>query len=471
MKKITLKNSWLVKPADQTFKGRLPLSIWDQIGCMIHVPTIYIYRPNEEYWLKPEDTIIKTIEGSLSKALVHFYPLAGRLRSLGRGRLEVDCNGAGVQLIEAETDSSLADLGDFLSSPKFHNLFPSIDYKTCCIEELPLLYVQLTKFKCGGICLSLTVSHAVVDGLAAAHFTSEWARIARGESLQVVPFFDRNVFRTGDESDDPFQFQGLVSSSPCFLHNLYNFPPILIGQSSNEAERRKATCTAVLKLTKHQIETLKKKANAGRGVSMGIPYTRYEVITAHMWRCACKARNLMPEQPTALGIALDLRQRIQPPLPQGYFGNAIIDVVASSYSGKLISRPLSYAASKIREAISQVTNEYVKSSIEFLENQEDLSRFQDLYAFKNDEGPFYGNPNLAVVSWLTLPLYHLDFGWGKEVYMSPGTHDCDGDCLIIPGHEGDDETLAVGLCLQEMHMEDFKKFFYEEIKPLLKHKY
>ncbi|KAI5659292.1 hypothetical protein M9H77_28085 [Catharanthus roseus] len=106
--------------------------------------------------------------------------------------------------------------------------------------------------------------------------------------------------------------------------------------------------TADLKLTKHQIETLKNKTNAGRVASMGIPYLRYE--------------------PTALRIALDLRERIQLPLPQGYFSNAIIDVMASSYSGELISRPLSYTASKIREPISQVTNKYVKSSIEFFEN-------------------------------------------------------------------------------------------------------
>ncbi|KAI5659302.1 hypothetical protein M9H77_28095 [Catharanthus roseus] len=438
--KITLKSSSIVKPAKPTLEGSFPLSIWDQIGCIMHVPTIYFY--------KPENSIIKSLETSLSQALVHFYPLAGRLRSIGGGRLEVNCNSAGAELIEVESDANLADLGDFSPSPKFRFLFPDIDYKNTPFEEHPLLYVQLTKFKCGGISLSLTISHAVVDGQSALHFTSEWARIARGESLQVVPFFDRKVFSAGPYSETgPFQ------------HDQYCLPQLL----NEESAKKKATSTAILKLTKEQVQTLKNKANADKTAGTGgIPYTRYEVITAHAWRSVCKARKLIKEQKTSLGISVDLRERMQPKLPKGYFGNAIIDVIASSYSGELLSESLGYAARKIREAKGKVTNEYVHSAIDFLENKKDISEFQDLYALKNDKGSFYGNPNLGVISWLRLPLYDLDFGWGKEVYMSPGTHESDGDCLIIPGHEGDG-SLALALCLQDSHIQDFNKFFYEDI--------
>lgn len=453
--KITLKRSCTVKPAEPTFQGCLPLSLWDQIGYVTHTPGLYFYRPGQQ-WLKSPDSIFRCLESSLSKVLVHFYPLAGRLRSLGGGRLEVDCNAAGVELVEVESDATLADLGDLSPSPEFRHLFPCIDYKNTPLVELPLLYVQLTKFQCGGICLSITVSHAVVDGLSTMHFVSEWTRIARGETLGTKPIFDRKVFQNGrdySQSQTPQQFQ----------HDQYfQLTPVLIGESSNESERKKKTSTAVLKLTKHQVETLKKKANASMKISSY--YTRYEVIAAHTWRSACKARNLVKEQPTSLGLCVDIRDRLQPSLPKGYFGNAIVDVVASGYSGELLSQPLSYAASKIRAAVSQVTNEYIHSATEYMENQKDISRFQDLYQVKkHSEGSFYGNPNLVVISWLTLPLYNRDFGWGKEVSTILATHEGDGDCVILPGKEKDG-SLALAFCLQDSHFDAFREFFYADVK-------
>ncbi|KAA8535849.1 hypothetical protein F0562_030831 [Nyssa sinensis] len=394
---VSLKDSYMVKPALPTWNGSLSLSEWDQIG---------------------------------------------------GGRLELECNAMGVQLIEAESEAKLDDFGDFTPSPEFQYLSPFIDYKTP-IHELPLLLVQLTKFSCGGISLSLTVSHAVVDGQSALHFISEWANVARGLPLGTEPFLDRKALRAGDPP----------GAAPRFDHTQFDHPPLLIGQSSNEHVGKKDNAVTMLKLTKKQVEKIKNRANEGRiNGDNGCAYTRYETITGHIWRCACKAFGHRSEQPTALVVCVDLRNRMQPPLPQRYFGNAVLDVIATSRSGELVSRPLGYASSRIREAIERITDEYLNSAIDFLKNQPDLSGFQDLHG----QGPLFGNPNLGVSSWLTLPIYGLDFGWGKEIYMDPGTHDLDGDSLILPGQDGDG-SCVVALCLQGAHMEAFKKFFYEDI--------
>ncbi|XP_059636133.1 spermidine hydroxycinnamoyl transferase [Cornus florida] len=448
---VSLKGSYMVKPAEPTWNGTLLLSEWDQIGTITHVPTIYFYKSPPQEWLTPPDTIIKTLIDSLSRALVHFYPIAGRLRWIGGGRLELDCNAMGVQLMEAESEAKLSDFGDFTPSPEFQYLIPDVDYKVP-ISELSLLLVQLTKFSCGGISLSLTISHAVVDGQTAIHFISEWAKLARGEPLGVPPCLDNKAFRAGEPP----------RATPRFDHSQFDHPPFLVGQTSNVEERKKKTTIAMLKMTKDQVDKVKKKANEGQIIGSGHAYTRYEAITGHIWRSACKARQHRFDQPTALGVCVDSRTRMQPPLPPKYFGNAILDVIATGHSGEIVSRPLGYASSRIREAIETVTDEYVNSAIDFLKNQPDLTKFQDLHALGSDKGPFYGNPNLGVSSWLTLPMFGLDFGWGKEFYMTPGTHDFDGDCLILPGH-GEEGSLVVAVCLQEVHMEAFKKFFYEDI--------
>ncbi|KAK4369195.1 hypothetical protein RND71_012987 [Anisodus tanguticus] len=191
--KVSLKNHWVVKPSEPTWNGTVSLSETDQTYSVVHVPTTYYYR-----LICQDNSVTSIIKSSLSKALVHFYPLARRLRWIDGSRLEIDCDASGVVLTEAETDIKLDDLGRFsLSDPDHISLFPQIDY-TVPISQLPLLFVQLTKFQCGAIAPSVAMSHAVADGQSALHFYSEWARLARGEPLMFAPFHDRKVLRAGE---------------------------------------------------------------------------------------------------------------------------------------------------------------------------------------------------------------------------------------------------------------------------------
>ncbi|KAJ7955518.1 spermidine hydroxycinnamoyl transferase [Quillaja saponaria] len=359
----------------------------------------------------------------------------------------------GAQFIEAESESNLNDFGDFSPSPLYNDLIPNVDY-SLPMHEIPLFLVQLTRFKCGGICLSLTMSHAVVDGTSGLHFFTEWARIARGEPLETMPIFDREVLRAGEPLGGP----------PCFDHSEFNDLPLLLGQLDSVEERKKKTTVAMLNLTKTQVDGIKKLANDGCNWNdkNGRVYTRYETLAGYIWRNACKAREHKHEQLTALSVCVDFRSRMKPPLAKGYFGNATMDVMAISLAGDLVTKPLGYASSRIREAIEKVKDEYVRSAFDCLKKQEDLRYYQNFHEIGNNEGPFYGNPNLGVVSWLTLPLHGLDFGWGKEVYMGPGTHDFDGDSLLLSS-PNDDGSVVVAICLQEIHMKAFKKHFYEDI--------
>ncbi|QCD80352.1 spermidine hydroxycinnamoyl transferase-like [Vigna unguiculata] len=452
---VTVKESCTVRPMEPTWCGRVALSEFDQTGKVTHVPLIYFYRLPQNAIFQ-YNTIASTLKDSLSRVLVPFYPLAGRLHWTNNGRLELDCNATGIRFIEAESSSTLQHLTDFSSSNEHHYLVPAVDYYSLPIHELPLVVVQLTKFKCGGICIGITLSHAVVDGPSALHFVSEWARLSRGEPLHTVPFLDRKILRAGEPP--------LVPLTKCHLHKEFNDPPFLLGRTDNREEREKETAMAFVKISKTEIETLKKRANESsprprndRG------YSRYESVTGHIWRCASKAREHKENQPTVLTIIVDSRGRLKPPLPNGYFGNANLDSVACSLAGDLVSEPLGYTASRIREAIERVSDEYVRSGIEFLKNQKNLRRFhQDLHEEGREKEPFFGNPNLSVVSWLRLPIYGIDFGWGKEVRMSPATHDFDGDFVLLPD-PNEDGSVLVCIGLQVVHIDAFKKHFYQDL--------
>ncbi|XP_039155577.1 spermidine hydroxycinnamoyl transferase-like [Eucalyptus grandis] len=112
--------------------------------------------------------------------------------------------------------------------------------------------------------------------------------------------------------------------------------------------------------------------------------------------------------------------------------------------------------------VSNRVHDHVKSAIEDIRRQPDLTSFQDLHAQGSTQGAFYGNPNLRVSCWLTLPLNGLDFGWGREIHMGLGNHDLDADFVVLPGLE-EASGLVVAVCLQTAHIEDFKKFFCEDI--------
>ncbi|KAL3533026.1 hypothetical protein ACH5RR_006547 [Cinchona calisaya] len=115
---------------------------------------------------------IHILKDSLTKALVTFLPLAGRLHWTNGGRVELHCNSMGALLLEAEPELKIDDFGDFCPT-QILNLIPSADYTTTRLQEVPLLLVQLTKLSCGGISLGLAISHIVADGQSALRFVSE----------------------------------------------------------------------------------------------------------------------------------------------------------------------------------------------------------------------------------------------------------------------------------------------------------
>ncbi|KAL3535150.1 hypothetical protein ACH5RR_003611 [Cinchona calisaya] len=449
---VIFKASHIVKPAKALPENIVSLSEFDQFMPLTLTPTIYFYRPTNQELLKDAIHILKD---SLSKALVKFYPLAGRLHWTTGGRVELHCNSKGVLLIEAESELKIDDFGDFCPSPEIVSLIPSADYTITPIEELPLLLVQLTKLNCGNIIsLGLAISHIVADGQSALRFLSEWTKIARGSTELDDDddlFLDRTILQPNEHQDD--------LALPTLNYSDFYPLPLVIGQTNNLEERKKATTAKMLQLSKDQVEKLKKKANQHQDQH---EFSRFEAISAHIWKCMSTARRLKPEQETVLYMHLNFRNRLKTPLPKGYFGNTVLVVPITAMVGDLLTNPLGYTSSKIRAAIENVTDEYVRSSIACMKKIPDVSSSRYFHTVGCTQGSFYGNPNLTITSWIGLPLYGANFGWGDEIYMGPGSVAYDGKVFIIPSHNGDG-SLAVPIRLQVEHMDAFEKYFYGEI--------
>ncbi|KAL6204256.1 hypothetical protein ACLB2K_021524 [Fragaria x ananassa] len=107
----------LVTPARPTPREIKMLSdIDDQEGLMFQIPVIIACKNNPSMSNR-KDPVPVIIREAISRALVYYYPLAGRLREGPNRKLMVDCNGEGVLFVEAKADVTLEQLGDAIRPP------------------------------------------------------------------------------------------------------------------------------------------------------------------------------------------------------------------------------------------------------------------------------------------------------------------------------------------------------------------
>ena len=279
------------------------------------------------------------------------------------------------------------------------------------------------------------MQHHLADGFSGLHFINTWSDMSRGLDLKLSPFIDRSPLR----ARDPPQ--------PIFRHVEYQPAPPMKTPVQPDPE---GTTVSTFKLSREQLNLLKAKSKENGNTTN---YSSYEMLSAHVWRCTCKARNLPEDQDTKLYIPTDGRARLRPPLPNGYFGNVIFTATPVAVAGELMSKPTWFAAGKIHEALIQMDNDYLRSALDYLEVQPDLSALvRGAHTFRN--------PNLGITSWVRLPIHDADFGWGRPIFMGPGGIAYEGLSFVIPS-ASDDGSLSVAISLQTQHMKAFEKLFFD----------
>ncbi|XP_047947441.1 shikimate O-hydroxycinnamoyltransferase-like [Salvia hispanica] len=426
---MKVKESAVVKPAPAKPRSTIWISNLDAIlPENYHTRTHIFYRPTAV----PDFFDAAVLKAALARTLSEFYPVAGRLNKDAKGRIEIDCNGEGAAFVEAEVDADLNDLEDFAPHPDFC-LTPEVDYSQG-ISSFPLLLVQVTRFKCGGVCLGVAMDHQVKDGISALHILKTWCDIARGLDIGVLPYLDRRVLAAR------------TPPQPKFNHVEFHPPPALKTHSNVSGTR-----FSMFPLTRDQLNILKASCQEDHGKTP--PYTSFVALTGHVWRCICKARRLPKDQETKLTIIVDGRSRLRLPLPPGYFGNAVFKASHIALSGEVESKPLNFTIGKIREAVSRMDDEYLRSAIDYLEVEGGLH--------PNARGTgLYKSPNLGITSWARLLFYEVDFGWGRPFYVGLGALPAEGHLIVMPTPVNDG-SLALAIVLPEEHMKVFENIFYD----------
>ncbi|KAJ4745018.1 HXXXD-type acyl-transferase family protein [Rhynchospora pubera] len=422
---LEILQSSLVIPSDDTPRERLSLSNLDRVAVRKHNCTIYLFKNNEG---DKDFFSVEVLKSALAKALVMFYPLAGRHIIGHDGRDQINCNAQGVLFVVARLECTADSIQFEPMSPENRDLFfPKQPQSSSLLEML-----QVTYLKCGSVVLGTSTNHILVDGRGAAHFFQTWSRIARGDLTSIVPpSFDRTPLRARCPPQINFDF-------PAYMTDL-----------TEKEDKTKSCGLNLFKLSKEQIRHLKIRCNKGSNTSN---VSTFVAVSALVWKCYCKAQGLAPSTMSRLYFTADIRNRIHPPIP-AYFGNGVIHLSASSEVSKITSSRIGEVAGSVKAVIDGLTDDYIRSFIDYMEvmHERKVSVITDI-----------SESDLRIRTILGMPIYDLDFGWGSPQLVS-WERCTETRVVYLMNEPGEDAGIKVVVSLDSSTMKQFQKVFYEEL--------
>ncbi|MCD9640863.1 hypothetical protein HAX54_026573 [Datura stramonium] len=436
---VTRHKPELVVPATKTPHERKYLSDLDDQGSLrLQIPILFFYKYNiinpslveviNNYNRDPA----KVIKEGLSKTLVFYYPLAGRIVELGDNKkLVVDCNGEGILFAEADAHVELDKLGDNIKPPcpyldqLLYNV-PGSDGILGC----PLLLVQVTRFSCGGFAVGFKFNHTMMDAYGMKLFFNALTELIQGASTPIIlPVWQRDLFS--------------ARSSPCITCTHHEFDINEHVSNINAWDDSKLIQHSFFFGNK-EIEAIRDQvAPSYRAIS-----TKFELLVAFLWKCRTIALDLEPEETVRLTYLVNVRGKaLKFDVPLGYYGNGMVSPAAVSKAGLLCSSPLTYAVELVKSVKDHMNEEYIRSVADLMviKGRPELSKSWNFIVSDNRSAGFD----------------EVDFGWGNPIFGGvPIAISFISFCVPIKNNMGE-KGILVAINLPQLAMEKFQEVVYK----------
>ncbi|TYJ22227.1 hypothetical protein E1A91_A08G112000v1 [Gossypium mustelinum] len=335
---------------------------------------------------------VEKLKDGLRVVLEEFYQIAGKLGKDEDGvfRVEYDDDMDGVEVVEATAmEIGIEELATEDGTASFKDLIPYTGVLNLEGLHRPLLSVQVTKLK-DGVAMGCAFNHAILDGTSTWHFMSSWAQICSGSnSVSVSPFLERTKVRNTrvklDLSLPPNPVNGDANQGPQLREKLFRF---------SEAA----------------IDKIKSKVNSTP------PSDSY------------------------------CRKRVDPPMPESYFGNLIHAIFTVTAAGLLLASPPQFGASLVQKAIEAHNAKAIE------ERNKEWEAAPKIFEYKDA-----GVNCVAVGSSPRFKVYDVDFGWGKPEGVRSGSNNrFDGMVYLYQGKSGG-RSIDVEIALEAGALEKLQK--------------
>ncbi|XP_028107299.1 uncharacterized acetyltransferase At3g50280-like [Camellia sinensis] len=413
---------------EETKQPIIHLAPWDLTMLSIH------YIQKGLLFVKPssmndqENTVqalLERLKESLSRTLVPFYPLAGRLATSKQENpphyyVYIDNhNSPGAKFIHATVNLTVSDILSPVDVPQVVQSF--FDHDRAINHDghtMSLLSIQVTELV-DGIFIGCSINHVVVDGTSYWHFFNTLSDIfmTNNSSISRPPILNR---------------YSPVLNLPFTHHDQFI--------SRHEAPPLRER---IFHISSESVKKLKAKANAEQQTNT---ISSLQSVSALIWRCITRARSLPCDQETSCRMAVNNRTRIEPPLPEEYFGNSIQIVSGIAKAGELLKQGLGWAAWRLREVVANHNDKAVRESMEAWMKT----------PFIIHMGQFSDPCSIMVGSSPRFEMFGNEFGMGKAVAIRSGyANKFDGLVMAFPGYEGGG-SMDLEVCLLPESMNDLE---------------
>ncbi|KAJ6425280.1 hypothetical protein OIU84_025950 [Salix udensis] len=409
---IQIISKEIIKPSAPTphHLRTYKLSAVDQLAAFAaDIPIILFYSPTDEISSKNSDHLKR----SMAKTLTLFYPFAGRIKDDS----SIDCNDEGATYIEAHVAGSMSMI---LQQPGMDQLEQLQSCKPDENVDEPsgkvMLAAQVNYFDCGGIAISVRIRHRIGDASSLAGFVKCWGAISCG-------IYDNNA---GTVVDCSSLFPPQDLSDMSFLYSL-------IPRSSCNISTKRFVFEGP-------------KLAALRGKLCSGPYlnrpTRFEAVSALIWGVVGEdSESKKVNRPAT--IAVDMRKRVDPPLPQHCIGN-VVHLAEANWENKAVD--YNGLAGKIHESISMINSDYVRQA--YADGTFFSLMRQRMAEMAEDPNSFRGV--IGFSSWCKFRFYEVDFGWGKPIWVGTSLRLAPNWVMLLDTRDGEGMEVRIALPYEEM---------------------
>ncbi|KAI3978981.1 hypothetical protein MKX01_016156 [Papaver californicum] len=352
---------------------------------------------------------------------------AGRIRKSETGQPFIKCNDSGVRIIEAKTDKTI---DEWLEMQKDHY---SVDNHLVPNQVLgpqlafsPLVLVQFTSFKCGGLSVGFSWTHVLGDAFAASNFINMWGQAMAGnpptKSLKLQPK-QADQIQLSAEAEAEAQPLSVRRVEPVGDH----WVPAINCRME----------TFSFRITASQLDDLQIKV-ASKNQAGKLP--TFEALSAVIWQCIAKTRE--DREPNVITICRDdFHNRDENILNN----NQILSIVNANFS-------------VVEAEVSELAELIIKKSVE--ENtlvEKTVEKDQGMSDFL-----VYG-ANLTFANLEDVGFYGLELNGHKPTFANCRVHGVgnEGVVLVLPGpepvKEGSGKGRTVTVTLQENQLTQLRE--------------
>ncbi|KAJ4826091.1 hypothetical protein Tsubulata_015187 [Turnera subulata] len=436
-----------------TESSSLPLTFLDLFWFKIPpVKRIFFYQLTESTPDSFHSVILPRLKKSLSFALGHFLPLSGTLAwppHASKPFVLYSPGNGSVSLTVAESHADFSRLSGDDQVREAVESHPYIPELAVSDSAAPVIALQITLFPNQGFCIGVCEHQAIVDTKSTIMFIRAWAHICKNMKeeeaghhqpsllTELTPVFDREVIQDPEDIASEYlknwselKLADLGSNNPKSLK--------LLPLPGSPPDKVRTT----IELSGQDIKRLREKLLESSSLAKD-QLSTFVIAFAYTVVCILRAKGLESETRIIVGFPVDCRSRLEPPIPENYFGNCVsihrVETQAAAFIG---------------------AGGLVSGLMEGVEKGRVLEGAKEKLA-KFFSGGLVGVEKIGVAGSIQLEVYSSDFGWGRPRKVEITSIDGGGSISMAESRDGSGGGVELGLVLKRHEMELFRSLFQQ----------